>query len=106
MLQMLPMLMKGLGGMMGGGGAAAGQGGGAMSGFAQALGADKMGQPASSGGQKIGMQYANMGLTSPEVPNMMNAVGQMGQMNQQQQKPQIQTGQINPLLQMLMSGGK
>lgn len=105
MLQFLPMLMKGV---QGGGGAAGGEaaGGGMNSSFFKALGANNMGQPASSGSGKIGMQYANMGLNAPEVPNMMNMVGQMGQMNQQQQKQPLQTGQINPLLQMLMGGGR
>ena len=104
MLQFLPMLMKGV---QGAGGQTGGQAAGGMNNsFFKALGANNMGQPASSGSKNIGMQYANMGLTAPEVPNMMNMVGQMGQQNQQQQRQPLQTGQINPLLQMLMGGGR
>lgn len=105
MLQFLPMLQQGVGQVAGG--AAASQGGGGIGSFFKALGADKMGQPASVGQGKIGMQYANMGMTPPQVPNMMNMVGSMNNMNQQQpNQHQAAVGQINPLLQMLMNGGR
>lgn len=97
MLQFLPALMKG---MQGAGGAAqGGAGGGIMGRFGQALGAQNMGK----GSEKIGMQYANMGLQAPQLPDPLSQVNAMGQ---QPQRGQLPTTQMNPLLQMLMSGGR
>lgn len=86
--------------MKGAQGAGAAKGMGQSDRFFQALGKQNMGK----GSSKIGMQYANAGLQAPPVPNMMNAVNSMQQ--QQQQGPMRQTTQINPLLAMLMGGGR
>lgn len=101
MLQFLPMLQKGVNGSQ-----QTPSGGSQLDNFFKALGADKMGQPASAGKNTVGMQYANAGMQAPEQPNMMNMINQMSQGNQAQQRQQLPTGQINPLLQMLMNGGR
>ena len=97
MLQFLPMLMKGAqaaGGAQAGGGGA----GGLASQFLNALGAS--GSPNQSNKQ-IGMQFANAGLQAPQIPN----VPLMQNMNQQTiQRHAPQT--FNPLLQMLLNGGR
>jgi hypothetical protein len=82
----------------------AGQSGGSSitDNFFKALGNEKMGQ----GAGKIGLQYANSGLGSDQPTNMMGIVNSMGNQNQQTQQQRPQISQINPLLQMLMSGGK
>lgn len=97
MLQFLPMLMKGAQGAMGAkaGGAA---GGGLTDQFMQALGAS--GSPNQSNKQ-IGMQFANAGLQAPQiltVPLMQN----VNQQTIQRQAPQT----FNPLIQMLLNGGR
>ena len=93
MLQFLPMLLKGAG---------AGKTGGSSSSladqFVQALGAS--GSPNQSNKQ-IGMQFANAGMQAPQiqtVPLMQN----VNQQTIQRQAPQT----FNPLLQMLLNGGK
>ena len=96
MLQFLPMLLKGVGGA---GGAAAGKaGGGLAEQFMGALGAS--GSPNQSNKQ-IGMQFANAGLQAPQIPNVPLMQDQ-NQQTIQRQAPQT----FNPLLQMLLNGGK
>lgn len=115
MLQFLNMLKGGQGAMGQMAGKAGGQmgnqmaqqGGGQASDFFKALGADKMGQSASQAQGKAGTIYGRMGDSAPDVPNMMSAIGQMGQMSQGNgQRQDLPTGQINPLLQMLLNGGR
>lgn len=105
MLQFLQMLKGGQGnkGTQAGPGSA-GQAGGQSSGFFQALGADKMGQSAKQG-QGVGAQMGLGAAQLPEVPNMMSMVNGM-QYKPQQNYTQQATNQINPLLQMLMNGGR
>ncbi|AIK67525.1 hypothetical protein SS1_21 [Cronobacter phage vB_CsaP_Ss1] len=96
MLQFLPMLLKGVGGA---GGAAAGKaGGGLAEQFMGALGAS--GSPNQSNKQ-IGMQFANAGLQAPQIPTVPLMQDQ-NQQTIQRQAPQT----FNPLLQMLLNGGK
>lgn len=95
MLQFLPMLLKGVGGA---GGADGKTGGSLAEQFIGALGAS--GSPNQSNKQ-IGMQFANAGLQSPQittVPLMQN----MNQQTIQRQAPQT----FNPLIQMLLNGGR
>jgi hypothetical protein len=96
MLQFLPMLMKGAQGAMGAKGGAAG--GGIADQFMQALGAS--GSPNQSN-KNIGMQFANAGLQAPQIPNVP-LMQNMNQQTMQRQAPQT----FNPLLQMLLNGGR
>ena len=66
--------------------------------FVQALGAS--GSPNQSNKQ-IGMQFANAGLQAPQIPNVP-LMQNMNQQTIQRQAPQT----FNPLLQMLLNGGK
>ena len=95
MLQFLPMLLKGVGGY---GGAAGKTGGGLAEQFMGALGAS--GSPNQSNKQ-IGIQFANAGLQAPQIPNVP-LIQNMNQQTIQRQAPQT----FNPLLQMLLNGGK
>ena len=96
MLQFLPMLLKGVGGA---GGATAGKaGGGLAEQFMQALGAS--GSPNQSNKQ-IGMQFANAGLQEPQIPTVP-LMQNMNQQTIQRQAPQT----FNPLIQMLLNGGR
>lgn len=95
MLQFLPMLLKGVGGA---GGAAGKAGGGLAEQFMGALGAS--GSPNQSNKQ-IGMQFANAGLQAPQIPTVPLMQDQ-NQQTIQRQAPQT----FNPLLQMLLNGGK
>ena len=94
MLQFLPMLLKGAGG--------AGKTGGSSSSlvdqFVQALGAS--GSPNQSNKQ-IGMQFANAGFQAPQIPNVP-LMQNMNQQTIQRQAPQT----FNPLIQMLLNGGR
>ena len=97
MLQFLPMLLKGAKSAMGA------KDGGADSGvlidqFIQALGAS--GSPNQSNKQ-IGMQFANAGFQAPQIPNVP-LMQNMNQQTIQRQAPQT----FNPLLQMLLNGGR
>lgn len=96
MLQFLPALLKGAQGA----GAAAGgaQGSGLASQFMQALGST--GSPNQSN-KNIGMQFANAGLQAPSVPSGQQMLSSIPQ---QAQKKELQT--FNPLIQMLLSGGR
>lgn len=98
MLQFLPMLMKGAQAAGGASGAAGGAGGGLASQFMSALGAS--GSPNQSNKQ-IGMQFANAGLTPPQIPNVP-LMQNMNQQTMQKQAPQT----FNPLIQMLLNGGR
>lgn len=96
MLQFLPALLKGVQGAGAAGGA---QGGGLASQFMQALGST--GSPNQSN-KNVGMQFANAGMqsgTAPSAQQMLSSVPQ-----QQAQKKELQT--FNPLIQMLLSGGR
>lgn len=97
MLQFLPMLMKGA---QAAGGAKAGgaSGGGLTDQFIQALGAS--GSPNQSNKQ-IGMQFANAGLQAPQIPTIP-LMQNMNQQTIQRQAPQT----FNPLIQMLLNGGR
>lgn len=99
MLQFLPALMQGAQSVMGGSGQSGGNG--LVGQFTQALGAS--GQPNQSN-KNIGMQYANAGLQLPNTPSAQQMLGSLPQnMNQQQQRPLMT---FNPLLQMLINGGR
>lgn len=95
MLQFLPMLLKGVGGA---GGAAGKTGGGLAEQFMVALGAS--GSPNQSNKQ-IGMQFANAGFQAPQIPNVP-LMQNMNQQTIQRQAPQT----FNPLIQMLLNGGR
>ena len=96
MLQFLPMLLKGVGGANG---ADAGKtGGGLAEQFMGALGAS--GSPNQSN-KNIGMQFANAGLQAPQIPNVP-LMQNMNQQTMQRQAPQT----FNPLIQMLLNGGR
>ena len=95
MLQFLPMLLKGVGGAAGG---AAGKTGGLAEQFMAALGAS--GSPNQSN-KNIGMQFANAGFQAPQIPNVP-LMQNMNQQTIQRQAPQT----FNPLIQMLLNGGK
>ena len=95
MLQFLPMLLKGVGGA---GGAAGKTGGGLVEQFIGALGAS--GSPNQSNKQ-IGMQFANAGFQAPQIPNVQ-LMQNMNQQTIQRQAPQT----FNPLIQMLLNGGR
>ena len=95
MLQFLPMLLKGVGGA---GGAAGKTGGGLAEQFMVALGAS--GSPNQSNKQ-IGMQFANAGLQAPQIPTVP-LMQNMNQQTIQRQAPQT----FNPLIQMLLNGGR
>ena len=95
MLQFLPMLLKGVGGANG---AAGKTGGGLVDQFVQALGAS--GSPNQSNKQ-IGMQFANAGLQEPQIPTVP-LMQNMNQQTIQRQAPQT----FNPLIQMLLNGGR
>ena len=96
MLQFLPMLMKGAQGAIGS--KAGGASGGLADQFVQALGAS--GSPNQSNKQ-IGMQFANAGLTAPQIPQVP-LMQNMNQQTMQKQAPQT----FNPLIQMLLNGGR
>lgn len=99
MLQFLPMLMQGMQSVGGG----ASQGGGA-GGFASMLGASG-GQGKSS--KDIGMQFANAGLQLPNTPTAQQMVGQLApNMNQGTQQQRAAPSTFNPLIQMLLNGGR
>ena len=96
MLQFLPMLLKGVASANG---ADAGKtGGGLAEQFMQALGAS--GSPNQSNKQ-IGMQFANAGFQAPQIPNVP-LMQNMNQQTIQRQSPQT----FNPLIQMLLNGGR
>lgn len=95
MLQFLPMLLKGVGGANG---AAGKTGGGLAEQFMGALGAS--GSPNQSNKQ-IGMQFANAGFQAPQIPNVP-LIQNMNQQTIQRQAPQT----FNPLIQMLLNGGR
>jgi hypothetical protein len=90
------MLMKGAqaAGVAKAGGAA----GGLAEQFMQALGAS--GSPNQSNKQ-IGMQFANAGLQAPQIPTIP-LMQNMNQQTIQRQAPQT----FNPLIQMLLNGGR
>ena len=89
MLQFLEMLK----------GAAGSAGGSDNSRLGQAIGTKgaQMIQPS----KKIGMQYANMGLTPPEVPDMMNMLAGMNNLTSQGGPRNIQ---IYDIMRMLQGG--
>ena len=64
----------------------------------QALGAS--GSPNQSNKQ-IGMQFANAGFQAPQIPNVP-LMQNMNQQTIQRQAPQT----FNPLIQMLLNGGR
>ena len=92
MLQFLSMLK-------GAAGSAGSAGGSGNSRLGQAIGTKgaQMIQPSD----KIGMQYANMGLTPPEVPNMMNMLAGMNNLTSQGGPRNIQ---IYDIMRMLQGG--
>lgn len=96
MLQFFPMLLEGVAAANG---VDAGKIGGSLAEqFMGALGAS--GSPNQSNKQ-IGMQFANAGMQAPQiltVPLMQN----MNQQTIQRQAPQT----FNPLIQMLLNGGR
>lgn len=97
MLQFFPVLLKGMAAAANG--ADAGKTGGDLAEqFVWALGAS--GRPNQSN-KDIGMQYANAGLQAPQIPNIPLMQNQ-NQQTIQRQAPQT----FNPLLQMLLNGGK
>ena len=97
MLQFLPMLLKGAQGTISG--KADGVAGvGLADQFMQALGAS--GSPNQSNKQ-IGMQFANAGLQAPQIPTVP-LMQNMNQQTIQRQAPQT----FNPLIQMLLNGGR
>ena len=98
MLQFLPMLLKGVGGSGGAAGKTSGSSSSLVDQFVQALGAS--GSPNQSNKQ-IGMQFANAGFQAPQIPNVP-LMQNMNQQTIQRQAPQT----FNPLLQMLLNGGK
>ena len=101
MLQFLPMLMKG---MQGAGAVQGAQGGGGL--MEKMMGAVGASGGQNKSGKDIGMQYANAGLTLPQTPTAQQMLSQLPQ-NVNQQMYQRQAPQtFNPLLQMLMGGGK
>ena len=97
MLQFLPMLLKGAQGAMSGK-EAGGASGGLADQFMQALGAS--GSPNQSNKQ-IGMQFANAGMQAPQIPTVP-LMQNMNQQTIQRQAPQT----FNPLIQMLLNGGR
>lgn len=98
MLQFLPSLLKGVQGAAGAAGAAS-QESGLASQFMQALGSTV--NPNQSN-NNVGMQYANAGMQAPSVPSGQQMLASIPQ--QQAQKKDLQT--FNPLIQMLLSGGR
>ena len=103
MLQFFPVLLKGMasanGADAGKTGADAGKAGGSLAEqFVWALGAS--GRPNKSN-KDIGMQYANAGFQAPQIPNVP-LMQNINQQTIQRQAPQT----FNPLLQMLLNGGK
>lgn len=92
MLQFLSMLK-------GAAGSAGSAGGSSNSRLGQAIGTkgSQMIQPSD----KIGMQYVNMGLTPPEVPNMMNMLAGMNNLTSQGGPRNIQ---IYDIMRMLQGG--
>ena len=91
MLQFLTMLKGATG--------AAGSGGSDNSRLGQAIGTK--GSQLIKPSDKIGMQYANMGLTPPEVPNMMNMLAGMNNLTSQGGPRNIQ---IYDIMRMLQGG--
>ena len=103
MLQFFPILLKGMasanGADAGKTGADAGKTGGSLAEqFVLALGAS--GHPNQSDKQ-IGMQFANAGFQAPQIPNVP-LMQNMNQQTIQRQAPQT----FNPLIQMLLNGGR
>lgn len=98
MLQFLPMLMKGAQGAVTGKTAGGAGSGGLTDQFIQALGAS--GSPNQSNKQ-IGMQFANAGLQAPQIPTVP-LMQNVNQQTIQRQAPQT----FNPLIQMLLNGGR
>ena len=96
MLQFFPMLLKSIGGDSVD--AVAKAGGGLAEQFMAALG--ESGHPNQSD-KKIGMQFANAGLQAPQIPTVP-LMQNMNQQTIQRQAPQT----FNPLIQMLLNGGK
>lgn len=94
---MLPFLAM----LQGAGGAAGAAGGaGGASRLGQMLG--QKGVASAQGSNKnIGMQYANMGLNPPEVPNMMAMLNGMQGMTGQRQRAPLQ---VYDILHMLQGG--
>ena len=89
MLQFLSMLK-------GAAGSAGGSGNGRLG---QAIGTK--GSQMIKPSEKIGMQYVNMGLTPPEVPNMMNMLAGMNNLTSQGGPRNIQ---IYDIMRMLQGG--
>ena len=99
MLQYLPTFLKSIGGADANGadaGAAGKAGGSLAEQFMQALG--ESGSPNQSN-KNIGMQFANAGLQAPQIPNIPLM---QNQQTIQRQAPQT----FNPLIQMLLNGGR
>ena len=92
MLQFLEMLK-------GAAGSAGSSGGSDNSRLGQAIGTK--GSQMIKSSDKIGMQYANMGLTPPEVPNMMNMLAGMNNLTSQGGPRNIQ---IYDIMRMLQGG--
>ena len=92
MLQFLSMLK-------GAAGSAGSSGGSGNSRLGQAIGAK--GSQMIKPSDKIGMQYVNMGLTPPEVPNMMNMLAGMNNLTSQGGPRNIQ---IYDIMRMLQGG--
>ena len=97
MLQFFPTLLKGM--AAGKTGADAGKTGGSLAEqFVWALGAS--GSPNQSN-KNIGMQFANAGFQAPQIPNVP-LMQNVNQQTIQRQAPQT----FNPLIQMLLNGGR
>ena len=80
-------------------GAAGSSGGSGNSRLGQAIGTK--GSQMIKPSDKIGMQYVNMGLTPPEVPNMMNMLAGMNNLTSQGGPRNIQ---IYDIMRMLQGG--
>ena len=103
MLQFFPMLMKGAQSAMGANDGGADSGGLADQ-FMQALvtnGPPKESNKLIESNRQVGMQFANAGLQAPQIPNVP-LMQNMNQQTIQRQAPQT----FNPLLQMLLNGGR
>lgn len=92
MIQFLSMLK-------GAAGSAGSSGGSGNSRLGQAIGTK--GSQMIKPSEKIGMQYVNMGLTPPEVPNMMNMLSGMNNLTAQGGPRNIQ---IYDIMRMLQGG--
>ena len=110
MLQFFPVLLKGMasangadagktGADAGKTGADAGKTGGSLAEqFVWALGASG---PQNKSNKQIGMQFANAGFQAPQIPTVP-LMQNMNQQTIQRQTPQT----FNPLIQMLLNGGR